>query len=135
MTRLYSLASCLYASSALALAVLVPLTVSEDAFTDRGSSCTNCSSACCYDECNGDPSASCQISCCQSACGSDAICLHNCLTYPAAKCDPSACTARKDCTQSAKADCADRTGCGPKEGGRDACTCEPSGNACDCRQK
>ena len=102
MSRLYSLGSWSFASVAIALAVLVPLAVPENAFADTAMTCmincpgycvsqcgvasgpcydgcrAECPGRCCDQQCNGDPS--CLANCCQSLCtgSSDPNCLANC---------------------------------------------------------
>lgn len=73
MTRLYSFGTWLFSSLAIALAVLVPLTVPENAIADGGSDCSTV--------CNGNPTC---VTCCE-ACNGDPSCISECsvslITY------------------------------------------------------
>jgi hypothetical protein len=84
MSRLYSLGTWSFSSVAIALAVLVPLTVPEGALADSGQTCyENCQSSC-YNQCGNDPNCieqcmgPCGGSCCVSACNGDPNCMYNC---------------------------------------------------------
>lgn len=103
MSRLYSAGTWSFGSLAIALALLVPLTVPEGALADAGSTCgqscqstTNiecggdpkciaqqmgpCTGSCCSGACNGD--SSCDATCCSEACGSTTNdCYNTCTAY------------------------------------------------------
>lgn len=119
MARLYSLSSWFCTSLAIALAVLVPLTVPEDAFADDG--------VCSY--CDGN--SNCCNSCCQTLClTGDPTCMSNCLANCAMPFDCTQCNCGLPGRQCDMDMCFNVPGCNTN------CNCVPNGvSDCKCVAK
>lgn len=98
MMRLWAMMAWLCNSVGLALAVVAPLLVPDEAFADTGactsscqSSCApgdmtclaNCGATCCLPGCIGSSDPNCMTTCCAAVCNNDPTCIQNCAQpYP-----------------------------------------------------